>query len=322
MLGLALGAALVAPLQVEAQAQQAARVGRLSPLSAEADAANLAAFRSRMRELGWLEGRNFTLVARFADGRAARLPEIADELVRQKVDVILAGSSSGALAAKRATATIPIVMVTTGDPIVDGVVPSLARPGANVTGVTALSQVLNSKRLELLKEAVPGVGRIAVLMNPGSLYTTPLLEERERTARALALDLRLHEARDPEKLEAAFSAMQTEGVGAVMVQTDPMFIVHRKRLVELVAKSRLPAVYGEREFVDAGGLMFYGAGLVPMYRDAAVYVDKILKGAKPADLPIEQASKLELIINLKAAKALGITIPPSVLARADRILEN
>lgn len=322
MLALALGAALGASKDVDAQGQKAARVGRLSSTSAETDKASMAAFRSRMRELGWVEGRNFTLVTRSAEGRAARLPELAAELVRERVDVILAGSSPGVLAAKRATGAIPIVMVTTGDPVADGIVKSLARPDGNVSGVTALGQALNTKRLELIKEAVPGATRVAVLIDPASLYTASLLEERERAARALALEVRLFEAREPESLEAAFASMRAERVDALMVQTNPLFITHRKRIVDLAGRNRVAAVYGEREFVDAGGLMFYGASLGDMYREAAVYVDKILKGAKPADLPIEQPAKLELVINLKAAKALGITIPPSVLARADRIVEN
>jgi putative ABC transport system substrate-binding protein len=319
---LALGAAFGIARDAEAQGQKTVRVGRLSPISAETDVANLAAFRGRMRELGWVEGRNFTLVARFADGRATRLPELAAELVRERVDIILAGSSPGVLAAQRATSTIPIVMVTTGDPVADGIVKSLARPGANVTGVTAIGQALNTKRLELIKEAVPGARRVGVIMNPEAFYTPSLLEDRQRAARSLALDLRLFEVREPDNLEAAFAAARTDRMDALLVQTTAFFITHRKRIVELAARSRVPAVYGEREFVDAGGLMFYGAGLGDMYRDAAVYVDKILKGAKPADLPIEQPSKLELVINLKAAKALGITIPPSVMARADRIVEN
>jgi putative ABC transport system substrate-binding protein len=322
ILALALGAALGAPMDADAQGQKTARVGRLSPISAETDVANLAAFGSRMRELGWVEGRNFTLVTRFANGRESRLPELAGELVRQGVDVILAGSSQGVLAAQRATSAIPIVMVTTGDPIADGIVKSLARPGANVTGVTAIGQALNTKRLELIKETVPGASRVGVIINSGSLYTPRLVEDRERAARTLALDVRLFEVREPDDFEAAFAAARTERMDALLVQTTGFFITHRKRIVELAAHSRMPAVYGEREFVDAGGLMFYGASLRDMYRDAAVYVDKILKGVKPADLPIEQPAKLELIINLKAAKALGITIPPSVLARADRIVEK
>ena len=320
MLAFALGT-LSGPMDVDAQRQKMARIGRLSPISAETDVASLTAFRGRMRDLGWVEGRNFTLVTSYADGKAARLPELADQLVRQGVDVILAGSSPGVLAAQRATTTIPIVMVTTGDPIADGIVKSLARPGTNVTGVTAIGQVLNTKRLELIKETVPGAIRVGVIINPESLYTARLMADRERAARTLALDVRLFEVREPDNLEAAFAAARTERMDALMVQTTGFFITHRKRIVELAARSRVPAVYGEREFVDAGGLMFYGASLRDMCGDAAVYVAKILKGAKPADLPIEQPAKLELIINLKAAKAIGITIPPSVLVRASQVIE-
>jgi putative ABC transport system substrate-binding protein len=298
-----------------------ARIGRLSPLSAETDAPNLAAFRKGLRELGWIEGQHFTIEARFAGGKPERLAGLAADLVRQRVDVILTGSNAGALAAKTATGTIPIVMVTTGDPVGGGIVASLGRPGGNVTGVTALGQVLNVKRLELIKEAVPGVTRVAALINPASPYTAPFLKEREGAARSLGLEVRVLEAPDPGSFEKAFAAMAIERAGALMVQTDAMFITHRRRIVELVARSRVPAVYGEREFVDAGGLMFYGASLADMYRDAAGYADKILKGAKPADLPVEQPTKLELIINLKTAKALGLTIPQSLLLRADQVIE-
>jgi putative ABC transport system substrate-binding protein len=305
------GVLLAAPLAAQAQpAGKAARIGRLSPLSAETDVPNLAAFRKGLRELGWIEGQHFTLESRFADGQATRLPDLAAELVRQRVDLILTGSNPGALAAKNATATIPIVMVTTGDPVAGGLVASLARPGGNVTGVTALGQMLNTKRLELIKEAVPGVTRVAVLTNPVSPYTAPFLKEKDDAARALGLQLPVLEARDAVGLDGAFGALATQRAGALMVQTNPLFIRYRRRIVELGARSRVPAVYGEREFVDAGGMMFYGASLADMYRDAAASADRILKGSKPADLPVEQATTLKLVINLKAAKALGLTIPP------------
>ena len=235
--------------------------------------------------------------------------------------MILTGSDLGALAAKTATATIPIVMVTTGDPVGAGIVTSLARPGGNVTGVTAIGQMLNAKRLELIKEAVPGVTRVAVLTNPRSTYTPPFLREKESMVRRLGLQLPVLEAADPGSFEKAFAALATDRAGALLVQTDAMFITHRRRIVELAAKSRVPAVYGDREFVDAGGLMFYGATLAHLYHDAASYTDRILKGARPADLPVEQPTKLELVINLKAAKALGLTIPPSVIGRADHLVE-
>jgi putative ABC transport system substrate-binding protein len=315
-------AALVAPLIADAQGTgKIVRIGRLSPLSAETDAPNLDAFRKGLRELGWVEGKSFTIESRFADGKSERLPELAAELVRQRLDLILTGSNPGALAAKKATAIIPIVMVTTGDPVGAGLVTSLARPGGNVTGVTALGQMLNAKRLELIKEAVPSVTRVAVLTNPASTYTAPFLREKEGMARRLGLQLPVLETRDPDSFEKTFAALATERAGALMVQTDAMFITHRRRIVELAARSRVPAVYGDREFVDVGGLMFYGASLADLYRDAATYADRILKGAKPADLPVEQPTKLELVINLKAAKALGLTIPPSVLGRADHLVD-
>lgn len=315
-------AGYLVPLSADAQGTgKIVRIGRLSPLSAETDSPNLDAFRKGLRELGWVEGKSFTIESRFADGRSERLPELAAELVRQRVDVILTGSNPGALAAKKATTTIPIVMVTTGDPVAAGLVTSLARPGGNVTGVTALGQMLNAKRLELIKEAVPGVTRVAVLTNPRSAYTAPFLQERDSMGRRLGLQLPLLEASDPGGFERAFAGLATERAGALMVQTDAMFITYRRRIVDLAARSRVPAIYGEREFVDAGGLMFYGATLAHLYHDAAVYTDRILKGARPADLPVEQPTKLELIINLKVAKALGLTIPASVIGRADHLVE-
>ena len=296
-------------------------LGWLAPLSAEAAAPNVEAFRRGLRDLGWVEGRDFVIETRVADGKAERLPELAEQLVRQNVDMILVGSNLGTLAARKATPTIPIVMVTTGDPVAAGLVASLAQPGGNVTGLTALGQALSAKRLELLKEAVPGVTRVAVLATAGSPYTGPFLRERESLARALGVQLQVVEVRDPSKFEQAFAEMVRERAEALMVFTDIMLITHRKRLVELAAKSRLPAVYPDREFVSAGGLMFYGAALVDMYYHAATYADKILKGKKPADLPVEQPTKLQLVINLKTAKALGLTIPSAVLLRADQVVQ-
>jgi putative ABC transport system substrate-binding protein len=322
-LALAVLVALAAPLAADAQGAgpgKTARIGRLSPLSADQDAPNLAAFRRGLRDLGWVEGRDFAIEARFAGGKPDRLPQLAAELVRQRVDLILVGSNQGALAASRATSAIPIVMVTTGDPVEGGLVASLARPGGNLTGVTALGWVLSAKRLELLKETVPGVTRVAVLANPTSPYTATFLAEREAAARTLGIELPVLQARDPAAVEQAFAAMASERPGALLVLADVMFIDHRRRIVELAARHRLPAVYPEREFVGAGGLMFYGASLADMYRRAAAYADRILKGAKPADLPIEQPTKLELVINLKTANALGLAIPPEVLARADQVV--
>jgi putative tryptophan/tyrosine transport system substrate-binding protein len=312
---------LVTALAAEAQsAGPVRRIGRLSPLSASTDAPSITGLRDGLRELGWVEGRNIAFESRFADGRLDRLPQLAAELVRLNVDVIVAGSTPGVLAAKASTGTIPIVMVTTGDPVAGGIVPSLARPGGNITGVTTLGQELTAKRLELLKETMPGVSRIAVLTNPPSPYTAMFMSEREAEARTLGLHLSVLEARSPSEIEKAFTTMVTERAGALMVLTDILFITHRRRIVELAAKAHLPATYPEREFVYAGGLMFYGVSLSDMYRRSATYVDRILKGAKPGDLPIEQPSKLELAVNLKTAKALGLAIPQSVLARADEII--
>jgi putative tryptophan/tyrosine transport system substrate-binding protein len=315
-------ALLAAPSAAEAQqAGKTARIGRLSPLSPEADAPNLGAFRNGLRALGWEEGRDFIIEGRFAEGNFARLPQLAAHLIRQRVDLILTGSNPGALAAKNATATIPIVMVTTGDPVAAGIVSSLARPGGNVTGVTALGQILSAKRLELIKEAVPGITRVAVLADPASPYTPPFLRQKDSTARTLGLQLPVLEASDPGGIEKAFACLLTERAGALLVLPDPVFLTHRRRIVALAARSHVPTVYGEREFVNAGGLMFYGASLADMYRDAASYADRILKGARPADLPVEQPTKLELVINLKTAKALGLRIPPTLLARADHVIE-
>ena len=306
------------------QAQPAARVprvARLSPSTAVADEIILAGFRRGLREHGWVENKNIALEYRFADGKTDRLNELAAELVRLKVDVILSGATVGALAAKRATSTIPIVMVTTGDPVAAGLVTSLARPGGNLTGVTALGQELSGKRLQLLKEAIPGISHVAVLSNPTNPDSTFSVKEVEAAAHELGVKLRLHEAADPTRFDGAFRAMSAERAGAVLVLTDSMLLTHRKRIVELAAQNRLPAMYPISEYANVGGLMFYGANFPDMYRRAATFVDKILKGSKPADLPVEQPTKFDLIINLKAAKQIGLTIPPNVLARADRVIK-
>jgi putative tryptophan/tyrosine transport system substrate-binding protein len=316
-------AGLLAALRA-AEAQQSgkpARIGRLSPSLAETDTPLLEAFRTGMHELGWIEGQTFTIEDRFAEGNPDRLPKLAADLVRQRVDVILAGSHPGALAAKNTTTTIPIVMVTTADPVAGGLVPNFARPDGNLTGVTGLGQVLSAKRLEVLKAALPGLSRVAVLVNPASAYTAAFLKERQVIARELGLQLWVFEADGPERLKTAFSAMARGRTRGLMVLTDIMFITHRRAVIDLATSHRRPAVYGEREYVNDGGLMSYGANLEDMYRRAAFYVDKILKGARPADLPIEQPTKFELVINLKTARALGLTIPPSLLQRADQVIE-
>jgi putative ABC transport system substrate-binding protein len=323
-LAIALGAgALAAPFGLFAQPQAAkiARLGILSPLTATIAAHNLEALREGLRDLGWVEGRNLVIENRFGEGRADRLPELANELVRLKVDVIVTGAFPGALAAKNATTTIPIVMVTTGDPVASGLIGSLARPGGNVTGVTALGRELSVKRLSLLKETVAGVARVAVLSNPANPEDGPMVKSLEVAARSLGLQLRVIDVRDPTEFENAFATITKERAGAIMVLTDSMFYTHSRRIVELAAKSRLPTTYGVRQYVDDGGLMFYGATLADMYYRAATYVDKILKGAKPADLPVEQPTKFDFVVNMKTAKALGIKIPNSILVQATKIIE-
>ena len=318
-----LGGALVGtPLAT--QAQQSAkipRIGRLSPTSASIGADGREGFQQGMRDLGWVEGKNFTIENRFAEGNPSRLADLAAQLVRLNVDVIVAGSSQGALAAKKATSTIPIVMVMGGDPVTLGFVASLARPGGNLTGVTALAQELSAKRLELITEAVSGVDRVAVLSDPTYPDSGPTVKRVKEAARVIGVRLHVVEIRDPAELGKAFATMNGEHSGALMVLPDIILNQHRKRIVELAAKNRLPAVYPFREYVDAGGLLFYGASFRDMYRRAATYVDRILKGAKPSDLPVEQPTKFELVINLKTAKALGLTIPPSLLIRADQVIE-
>jgi ABC-type uncharacterized transport system substrate-binding protein len=311
----------LATLAVEGQQAGTHRIGVLLPSTAAATSHILDAFRQGLRELGYIDGKNIVLEVRWAEGRYDRLPDLASELVRLKVDVIVAGSTPGALAAKNATGTIPIVIVTTGDPVASGLVASLARPGRNLTGVTTLSKELGAKQLEVLKGAVPRVTRVALLFNPANPDTGPSVNGVEAAARVLGVEHQVLQVRDPNEFENAFAAMSKERAGALIVLADPMFLTHGTRIVGLAAKSRLPAMYGNREFVEVGGLLFYGATLSDMFRRAVAHVDKILKGAKPGDLPIEQPTKFELVINLKTAKALGLTLPPSLLRRADQVIE-
>ena len=259
---------------------------------------------------------------RFAEGRFDRLADFAAELVQLKVDVIVAVVTQASLAAKKATTTIPIVMVGVGDPLGSGLVTNLARPGANITGTSSTTSDVVGKSLELLKDAIPKVSRVAVLWNPANpAFQAPQLRESEVSARMLAVQLQPLEARGPQELDRAFAAMTSARADALLVTPDPIFAIHQRRIIDLAAKSRLPTMFGQREFVDAGGLMSYGTNFRETYSRAATYVDKILKGAKPADLPIEQPTKFELIINLKTAKALGLTIPQSLLLRADQVIE-
>ncbi len=272
--------------------------------------------------LGYVEGKNIFIEYRYAEGKLDRLPDLAAELVRLKVDVIvIAGGTPPLLAAKNATRTIPIVFAAGADPVGSGFVTSLARPGGNITGLSLVAPELSGKRLELLKETVPKVSRVAVLLNPTGAAIGALSAETQVAAGSLGVQLQLLEARSPDELDPAFSAMMRERASALVVTQDAMFIDNLTRIVSLAAKSRLPAIYPNSEYVDAGGLMSYGTIINDLYRRAATYVDKILKGRKPADLPVEQPTKFEFIVNLETAKQIGLTIPPNVLARADRVIK-
>jgi len=317
------GALLAAPF---AEAQQAAKIARLGFLgnSVTALAHLRKAFLEGLRDLGYVEGRNVMIEYRYAEGKLERFPALAAELVALKVEVIVALPTPAAQAAKQVTNTIPIVFAGSGDPVANGLVTSLARPGGNVTGLSGLGPELVGKCLEQLKQAVPGVSRVAVLWQPGGQGERAdrnNLKVAEVAARALGMRLQIVEARGTADFDRAFSDMTTARADALTVLPSNMFNTERRRLVDLAAKNRLPAVYQFREYVDAGGLMAYGANLADLNRRAAIYVDKILKGAKPGDLPVEQPTKFELVINLKTAKALGLTIPPSVLGRADEVIQ-
>jgi len=312
----------LAPLALEAQpTAKIARIGYLA-IDQAASPHLREAFLQELRDLGYVEGRNLVIEYRSAEGKSEQLPALAAELVALKVDVIVAPSTAAALAAKQATRTLPIVSVAI--PVTSGLVTSLARPGGNVTGLSFFSPELVGKCLEQLKLAVPAVSRVAALWQPGGQgepTEKEMLKAAEVAARALGVRLQFVEARGPENFDRAFSEMTRARAGALTVLPSNMFISERRRLVDLAAKNRLPAVYPWREFVDAGGLMSYGLNVADLFRRAATYVDKILKGAKPADLPVEQPTKFELVINLKTAKVLGLTIPQPLQRRADQMIE-
>src|SRR5262245_41749284 len=316
---------LVSP--VAAEAQQAAKVARIGYLVGDLARGPhlLEAFRQGLRDLGYVEGRNLVIHIGDAEGKLERFPALAAELVALKVDIILAGSTPHALAAKQATRSLPIVVAAADDPVGSGLVTSLARPGGNVTGLSMLAPELVGKKLELLKQAIPGVTQVALLWQPGGLgehTEQDQLKEADAAARALGVRVQFVEARGPGDIDRAFSDMTRARAGALTVLTGTMFYSQQRRLVDLAVKHRLPAVYPWRDAVDAGGLMSYGANLADMFRRTATYVNKILKGAVPGDLPVQQPTKFELVINLKTAKALGLTIPQSVLARADHVVEK
>jgi putative ABC transport system substrate-binding protein len=299
------------------------RIGFLERSTASGSAVLLTAFRQEISKLGWIEGKNITIEFRFADQKIERLPDLAAELVRLRVDVIVTGGSGPTRSAKEATVTIPIVMAQDPDPVGNGFVASLARPGGNVTGLSGLAVELNTKRLEILKDAVPKLARVAILRPPGGgSVGDPQMKDLRRAAVALKVNLEeIETQRDAKDLERAFQAAKEKQVGAIMTTTTRPFLGERKRIVELAGKYRLPAIYFQKEFVDDGGLMSYGADFDDLFRRAAVYVDKILKGAKRADLPVQQATKFEFVINLRAAKQIGLSISPDMLARANRVIK-
>jgi putative ABC transport system substrate-binding protein len=310
-------------LPLAAAAQQAGKVPRIGFLfyGSPGPSPEVEAFRQGLRELGYVEGQNIAIDYRFASGQVERLPELAAELVRLKVDVIVTPTTPASLAAKQATSTIPIVFAGVADAVGAGLITSFARPGGNITGLASISAELGGKRLELLKEVVPKASRVAVLYNPADRSNVLALRVLQESAPALRLTLQPLEVRGPGEFEGAFVAMTRERAHALFGAAGVLTFEHRKVLVDLTAKSRIPAMWGHRQFVDAGGLMSYAVNWYDQLRRTATYVDKILNGAKPADLPVEQPTKFELVINLKAAKALGLTIPPSLLQRADEVIQ-
>jgi putative tryptophan/tyrosine transport system substrate-binding protein len=317
------GSFLAAPLVVEAQpAGKVSRIGFLF-FGAPGPSAEVDAFRQGLRELGYIEGQNATIEYRFAGGQVERLPELASELARLKVDVIVASNTPSAMAAKAATSTIPIVFAVVADAVGAGLISNFARPGGNITGLTSISSELSGKRLELLKEVAANASRLAVLYNPSDRSNVLMLKELQESARVLGLIVHPLEVRAPGDFGGAFAAMSRERDSVLFVAAGVLTLEHRNRkaLVDLATKSRIPAMWGHRQFVEAGGLMSYAVNFYDQLRRAAIYVDKILKGAKPGDLPVEQPTRYELIINLKTAKALGLTIPQSLLVRADEVIQ-
>jgi putative ABC transport system substrate-binding protein len=320
-LGTLAGGFLAAPLAAEAQpAGKIPRIGFLF-YGAPGPSAEIDAFRQGLRELGYIEKQNIAVEYRFASGQVERLPELAAELVRLKPDVIVTPATPPSLSAKQATRTIPIVFAGIADPVGAGLIVDFARPGGNITGVASISAELGGKRLELLKGVAPKAARVAVLYNPGDRANVLVLKQLQESAPALGLTLQPLAVRGPGEFNGAFVAMTREHVPALFVAAGVLTFEHRKALVALAAKSRIPTMWGHRQFVDAGGLMSYAVNYYDQVRRAATYVDKILKGAKPGDLPVEQPTKFELVINIKAAKDIGLTIPQSLLGRADQVIE-
>jgi len=318
-MGTAAGGLLIAPLA--ALAQQTAKVSRIGYLRRTSrEPADIEALRLGLRELGYVEGQNLVIDERYADGVAARLPDLARELMQLKVQVFVVDGGTTVRAVREVIGATPLVFTLVGDPVAMGVVRSLDHPGGTMTGLTTFNVVLAAKRLQLLREAVPAT-RVGVLNNPSNPAPPAQAESLTGAARSLGIDLMRVNAQSPGELAEAFAKMSQAGVTALLVDNDAMFFSQRARIVDLAAMHKLPAVYGEREFADGGGLMAYAANYAAIFRRAATYVDKILKGAKPGDLPIEEPTRIELVINLKAAKALGLTIPQSLLQRADEVIQ-
>ena len=322
-LGLSVIAFVFVVTGVVATAQQPSKVTRLGSLlatSASTEKSRIEAFREGLRELGYVEGKNIVIEWRYAELKFDRLPDLAAELARLKVDIIVTGGSTSTRAAKQVTTTIPIVMAGTADPVGEGFVASLSRPGGNITGLSVLAPEISGKQLELLKEIVPRLSRVAVFWQSTSPANAQMLREVELAAGALGVKLQDLDVLGPNDIESAFRAASKGRADAVLVLENAVLTSHRKQLVEIAVKSRLSAIYPQTEYMEAGGLIYYGTNTPDLFRRAAIYVDKILKGAKPAELPVEQPTKFELVVNLKAAKQIGLTIPPNVLARADKVI--
>ena len=315
------GSLLAAPVAAEAQQPaKVARIGFLGPETVSGSKSRVDALRAGLRDLGYVEGKNIVIEFRWAEGKYDRLPDLATELVRLNVDVLVAAGEKAVDAAKRATTTIPIVVPVTGDAVATSLATSLARPGGNITGSTFFGAELTSKRLELLREAAPRITRVAYLLNPANSASGPGIAALEIAAKSLKLGIQPFEVRAPNEFDSVFTTMAKRHVDAIVVQADTIFIINAKAVADLAATRQFPSA-GLKEFAEAGGLIGYGPNLLEMYRHAAVFVDKILKGAKPGDLPIERATTFELVINMKTAKTLGLKIPPSVLLRADQVIQ-
>ncbi len=314
-------AGLATAWPLSARAQHTAKLPSLGFLTAGQSSPGLPALLEGLRQLGWIERKTIVIEYRYAANRDDRLPELAAELVSLNVDVIVAAGTLAPLAAKHATATIPIVMTSAGDPLGTGLVDSLARPGGNVTGLSLMSPDLSGKRLEFLKQIVPALARVAIIWNADNPYPALVFRQTENAARLLKLEAQSLEVRTPDDVNSALEAAVRGKANALITVEDPLTVNHRKQIADFAAKNRLPTISGLREYVDAGGLLSYGPALAELYRRAADYVDKILKGAKPSELPVEQPTKFELVINLRTAKGLGLEIPPDIVAIADEVIE-